>query len=157
MSLKADSGYPAPAALQRRHGSVMFVAICVLLALLAVAVQAQTSPSIPAQPGATGVAHPDSVPNAAPAPQSSGATTAPPPDDQAPANDSVFVFKKEVQEVMLHATVVDDQRRLVTNLDKAAFTVYEDGVPQVTTSFHRDDVPVAMGIVIDNSGSMKFS
>jgi Ca-activated chloride channel family protein len=155
MSLKADSGYPAPAALQRRHGSVMFVAICVLLALLAVAVQAQTSPSIPAQPGATGVAHPDSVPNAAPAPQSSGATTAPPPDDQAPANDSVFVFKKEVQEVMLHATVVDEQRRLVTNLDKSAFTVFEDGVAQKTTSFHRDDVPVAMGIVIDNSGSMR--
>jgi VWFA-related protein len=83
---------------------------------------------------------------------------APPPQaqDQAPVDDSTtFVFKKEVQEVMLHATVVDEQRRLVTNLPKTAFTVYEDGVAQVTTSFHRDDVPVAMGIVIDNSGSMR--
>jgi Ca-activated chloride channel homolog len=155
MSFKADIRHPALAALQRWHGSVIVVAICFLLALLAVAVQAQTSPSIPAPPGATGVGHPDAVPNAAPAPQSSGATTAPPPDDQAPANDSVFVFKKEVQEVMLHATVVDEQRRLVTNLDKSAFTVFEDGVAQKTTSFHRDDVPVAMGIVIDNSGSMR--
>jgi VWFA-related protein len=60
-----------------------------------------------------------------------------------------------VQEVALHATVVDGQRHLVTNLDKAAFTIFEDGVPQKTTSFHRDDVPVAMGIVIDNSGSMR--
>ena len=155
MSFKADSRHPVLATLQRWHGNAMVVAICFLFALLAVAVQAQTSPSIPAPPGATGVGHPDPVPNAAPAPQSSGATTAPPPDDQAPANDSVFVFKKEVQEVMLHATVVDEQRRLVTNLDKSAFTVFEDGVAQKTTSFHRDDVPVAMGIVIDNSGSMR--
>jgi VWFA-related protein len=56
---------------------------------------------------------------------------------------------------MLHATVIDDQRHLVTNLDRSAFTVFEDGVAQKTTSFHRDDVPVAMGIVIDNSGSMR--
>src|ERR1700732_2347912 len=110
MSFKADSRHQVLAALRRWHGSVMVVAICFLLALLAVAVQAQTSPAIPAQPGATGVGHPDAVPNAAPAPQNSGATTAPPADEQAPANDSVFVFKKEVQEVMLHATVVDDQR-----------------------------------------------
>jgi VWFA-related protein len=154
MSFKAiDSGQKA--AIQQWRGRTMVALLCFLLTALTVGATAQTSSSIPAPAGATGVAHPDSVPNAEPAPQGSGATTAPPPDDQAPANDSVFVFKKEVQEVMLHATVVDDQRRLVTNLDKAAFIVYEDGVPQVTTSFHRDDVPVAMGIVIDNSGSMR--
>jgi len=55
----------------------------------------------------------------------------------------------------LHAIVVDEQRRLVTDLGRSAFTVFEDGVRQTTTSFHRDDVPVAMGIVIDNSGSMR--
>jgi VWFA-related protein len=56
---------------------------------------------------------------------------------------------------MLHATVVDDKQRLITNLDKGAFTVYEDGKPQAITSFRHEDVPVAMGIVIDNSGSMR--
>jgi Ca-activated chloride channel homolog len=121
--------------------------------------EAQTPSSIPALPGATGVAHPSAAPSAAPATQSSGGTPAPLPqaEEPAPANDqnSVFVFKKEVQEVILHATVVDEQRRLVTNLDRAAFTVFEDGLAQKTTSFHRDDVPVAMGIVIDNSGSMR--
>jgi len=142
-------------AFQQWRGPLMVAVMCFCLAVLSSGVQAQTSPSIPAPPGATGVGHPDSVPNAVAAPQSGGTTTAPPPDDQAPANDSVFVFKKEVQEVILHATVVDDQRRLVTNLDRPAFTVFEDGVPQKTTSFHRDDVPVAMGIVIDNSGSMR--
>ena len=56
---------------------------------------------------------------------------------------------------MLHATVVDDKQRIVTTLDKAAFTVFEDGKPQSIISFHHVDIPVAMGIVIDNSGSMR--
>jgi len=66
-----------------------------------------------------------------------------------------FVFTKRVEEVVLHATVVDDKQRLVTNLDKQSFTVLEDGRPQSIISFRREDIPVAMGIVIDNSGSMR--
>jgi Ca-activated chloride channel family protein len=67
----------------------------------------------------------------------------------------MFVFRKEVEEVVLHATVVDEQRHLVPNLDQNTFSVFEGGVKQAITSFHREDVPVAMGIVIDNSGSMR--
>jgi len=76
---------------------------------------------------------------------------------QAPAEKSgdVYVFRKEVDEVTLHATVVDDKNRLVTDLDRNDFTVFEDGKPQKITSFRREDIPVAMGIVIDNSGSMR--
>ena len=74
-----------------------------------------------------------------------------PPDN----NQGVFVFRKDVDEVMLHATVVDDKQHLVTNLDRTAFTVFEDGKPQSIISFHHVDIPVAMGIVIDNSGSMR--
>jgi VWFA-related protein len=66
-----------------------------------------------------------------------------------------FVFRKDVDEVMLHATVVDDKQHIITNLDRAAFTVFEDGKPQSIISFHHVDIPVAMGIVIDNSGSMR--
>jgi Ca-activated chloride channel family protein len=69
--------------------------------------------------------------------------------------DSTFVFKKQVNEVVLHATVVDGQGELQTHLDRSAFSVFEDGVPQVITSFRRQDVPVAIGVVIDNSGSMR--
>ncbi len=76
---------------------------------------------------------------------------APPPDQE----EGSFVFHKQVEEVVLHATVVDDKQRLVTNLDKQAFTVLEDGRPQSIISFRREDIPVAMGIVIDNSGSMR--
>lgn len=75
--------------------------------------------------------------------------------DQNLNDQGVFVFKKDVDEVMLHATVMDDKQHLVTNLDRNAFTVFEDGKPQQIVSFHHVDIPVAMGIVIDNSGSMR--
>jgi VWFA-related protein len=67
----------------------------------------------------------------------------------------VFVLRHDVDEVLLHATVQDDKNHLVTNLDRGAFTVFEDGKPQNIISFHNEDIPVAMGIVIDNSGSMR--
>ncbi len=79
------------------------------------------------------------------------------PTAQEPSgNDQgMFVFRKQIEEVVLHATVVDEQQHLVTGLDKSAFTVYEQGQPQTITSFRREDVPVEMGIVVDNSGSMR--
>lgn len=71
-------------------------------------------------------------------------------DDQ-----GTWVIRQNVDEVMLHASVVDDKQRLVTNLERNAFSVFEDGKPQQIISFHHVDIPVAMGIVIDNSGSMR--
>lgn len=56
---------------------------------------------------------------------------------------------------MLHATVVDDKQHIVTNLDRNNFSVFEDGKPQTIISFRHEDIPVSMGIVIDNSGSMR--
>jgi VWFA-related protein len=76
-------------------------------------------------------------------------------EQKAPDDKGVFVFRKDVDEVLLHATVVDDKQHIVTNLDKNAFTVLEDGRPQSIVSFHHEDIPVDMGIVIDNSGSMR--
>jgi Ca-activated chloride channel family protein len=70
-------------------------------------------------------------------------------------DQGIFVFKKDVDEVLLHATVVDDKKHIVTNLDRNNFTVFENGKQQNIISFHHEDIPVAMGIVIDNSGSMR--
>ena len=64
-------------------------------------------------------------------------------------------MRRDVDEVLLHATVVDDKQHIVTDLDRSAFTVFEDGKPQTIISFRHEDIPVAMGIVIDNSGSMR--
>ncbi len=74
------------------------------------------------------------------------------PDSQ---QGDTFVFTTTVQNVVLHATVIDDKNHIVNNLDKNAFTVFEDGQPQRLIQFKHEDIPVALGIVIDNSGSMR--
>jgi Ca-activated chloride channel homolog len=97
-----------------------------------------------------------------PAQSAGDASQQPQSADQQPSGEpggggdsGMFVFKKQVEEVVLHATVYDEERRLVTGLDKSAFTVMENGVAQPMTSFRQEDVPVAIGIVVDNSGSMR--
>jgi Ca-activated chloride channel homolog len=106
---------------------------------------------------------------AAPSPSQAPEQTAPPPSaspsDQPPVADpsqappdadaGTFVIKKEVEEVILHAIVVDQQNHLITNLRRENFSVLEDGKPQQMTSFRHEDVPVALGILVDNSGSMR--
>ena len=109
----------------------------------------QTAPDA-SQPASPGQVSPDQV--------SPGQAS---PDQQPTAqpgsgNDQgMFVFKKQVEEVVLHATVVDQDQHLVTGLPKSAFSISQNGVPQTITSFRREDVPVEIGIVIDNSGSMR--
>jgi len=66
-----------------------------------------------------------------------------------------FTFKKDVEEVTLHATVVDQKQHLVTDLGQRNFVVYEDDQPQQITYFKREDIPVSIGILVDNSGSMR--
>ena len=83
----------------------------------------------------------------------------PPPDQPTGPGTGIepggFVFHSDVQEVVLHATVIDDKQRMITNLDRNAFTVFEDGKPQIIKSFRHEDIPISLGIVIDNSGSMR--
>ena len=91
-------------------------------------------------------------------PSSPDASQLPTPGQQQPVSteqDGMFVFRKQIEEVVLHGTVVDDRDRLVTHLDRNAFSVFENGRPQTITSFRREDVPVALGIAVDNSGSMR--
>jgi len=56
--------------------------------------------------------------------------------------------------VLLHASVVDKNGKLLTNIPQSAFKILEDGVEQPLKLFRREDVPVSMGIIVDNSGSM---
>jgi Ca-activated chloride channel family protein len=65
------------------------------------------------------------------------------------------VFHVETRLVVVHATVRNSRGELVTNLDRGAFTVYENGKRQPIVLFRRDDVPVSLGLLIDNSGSMR--
>src|SRR4051812_36262135 len=65
------------------------------------------------------------------------------------------LFSSTTRLVVLHTTVTDKSGHLVTDLPQSAFTVYENGVSQPIKTFKREDVPVSMGLVVDNSGSMR--
>ena len=110
---------------------------------------------VPAWSQATPAQNPSTPPANPPAAGEAPAPDAQEKPDKNLNDQGVFVFKKDVDEVMLHASVIDDHQHIVTNLDRNAFSVFEDGKPQQIISFHHVDIPVAMGIVIDNSGSMR--
>jgi Ca-activated chloride channel family protein len=123
----------------------------IVLFLFTVAGGAQNTTPPEAPPRSSQPTSPSAPPTAAP--QSSPQQ---PSAGQEAGNDSgTFVFHSDVQEVLLHATVIDDKQRMVTSLDQNAFTVFEDGKPQVIKSFRHEDIPISLGIVIDNSGSMR--
>jgi Ca-activated chloride channel family protein len=64
-----------------------------------------------------------------------------------------YILRQDVEEVVLNATVLDGNR-LVQDLKKDNFTVFEDGVKQNIISFQHTDLPVSIALVVDNSGSM---
>ena len=69
-------------------------------------------------------------------------------------SQDVPLISMDVKRVVLYATVREGKARFAGDLEKDQFTVLEDGVPQEIISFSRDDVPVATGLLVDNSGSM---
>jgi Ca-activated chloride channel family protein len=81
----------------------------------------------------------------------------PPPPPGQDANSgkqgSKLVFNVDL--VVLHTTVLDDRQRFADGLKSENFRVFEDKVEQKLSVFKREDVPVSMGLVIDNSGSMR--
>jgi Ca-activated chloride channel homolog len=92
-------------------------------------------------------------------PQPSPSANTPPAQPQQPSpvpqEGGEFVIKRKVEEVVVHATVLDKNQHMVTSLNRNAFKVFEDGKEQAITSFRHEDIPVAIGVVIDNSGSMR--
>ena len=64
-------------------------------------------------------------------------------------------FSAETRLVVLQATVEDNHGVLVPNLSRDAFAVYENGKRRPIALFLKDDAPVSIGLLIDNSGSMR--
>lgn len=67
----------------------------------------------------------------------------------------VYTLRRNVDEVVLNCTVVDSSGHIVNDLAKEDFKVWEDNVPQTIVAFQHSDLPVSMGILVDNSGSMR--
>ncbi len=69
--------------------------------------------------------------------------------------DTGLIIRSDTRLVVLHTTVQDNDNRPVADLTQSAFEVYEDGELQQLKLFRREDVPVSLGILVDNSGSMR--
>ncbi|HTJ30745.1 MAG TPA: VWA domain-containing protein [Acidobacteriaceae bacterium] len=126
------------------------LAFCCVLSsfFFAVRVEAQARPAEPARKAAPLTVDRDPVRSPDPD-EPKGAKT-----DTVVKEQGGYVLHSNVEEVSLNATVLDKDGRLVQNLKKENFKVQEDGVAQTLLSFQHADVPVSIGMVIDNSGSM---
>jgi VWFA-related protein len=65
-----------------------------------------------------------------------------------------YLFSTKVELVVLNATVRDKKGWLVSDLTQSDFELSEDGVPQNIRLFQHEDIPVAVALVVDHSGSM---
>jgi Ca-activated chloride channel homolog len=121
------------------------------------------SPDVNVSPATVAIPSPSpGAPNAA-----IGMTTAPPnptTGNQTKANQATGIEKQEngmyilhanVDEVLLNCAVMDAKGQPVLDLGPGDFRVWEDGVPQTVNAAQHLDLPVSMGILIDDSGSMR--
>src|SRR5262245_25950194 len=67
------------------------------------------------------------------------------------------VFRRDVQTVAIYATVLDAAQRLVPDLEREHFEVYDDGKLQTLTVFRSDVQPVSVVVMLDTSGSMTMN
>jgi len=77
-----------------------------------------------------------------------------PPSGSPPAADETPTFRTDTRLVVLPVSVSDKSGKLVTDLSQNSFKVFENGSEQPIKLFRREDVPVSLGIIVDNSGSM---
>jgi VWFA-related protein len=90
-------------------------------------------------------------------PQAAAPPAAPAPQQQAspPPPGGGYRLRLDVNLVVLYASVVDEKGTFVPGLQQDNFRVFEDKVEQKLSVFRREDVPVTLGLVVDNSGSMR--
>jgi Ca-activated chloride channel family protein len=69
--------------------------------------------------------------------------------------NGVYTLHENVDEVLLNCTVIDENGHPVEGLTQADFRVWEDNAQQRVSSFRHQDQPVSLGLLIDNSGSMR--
>jgi Ca-activated chloride channel family protein len=63
-------------------------------------------------------------------------------------------FRATVQTVPVYATVLDSSGRLVSDLEKQDFEIYDEGKKQELSIFLTDVQPISVVVMLDTSGSM---
>src|SRR5438552_11523267 len=71
------------------------------------------------------------------------------------AQESVYKLNVNVDLTEVHVNVTDENDRPIGNLKKENFRIYEDRSEQKITLFKHEDIPVSLGLVIDNSRSIE--
>lgn len=66
-----------------------------------------------------------------------------------------YTIRVDVADVVLHPAVETGEGTPVSGLGKDNFQVYENGVLQPIKYFSHEDIPVTVGLVVDNSGSIR--
>jgi VWFA-related protein len=112
--------------------------------------EAQPSLSVDRDP----VFSPDAADNATASPGMAESTTNQSNGGVLKSQGGVYTLHRDVDEVLLNCTVVDDKGQLVRDLEGKDFRVWEDDIAEPIVSFQHQDLPVSLGILIDNSGSM---
>jgi Ca-activated chloride channel homolog len=113
------------------------------------------SPQLPESQPSLDVDHdpivsPDAADNAAVSPAHPNA-----PNQEIKRDHGVYTLTRDVDEVVLNCTVVDQDGHLVEDLTQPDFHVFEDNTLQNIVAFSHSDVPISLGILVDNSGSMR--
>ncbi len=71
-----------------------------------------------------------------------------------PVEQTGYKLSVSVKMVTVDAVVRDRAGRMIDNLTREDFRIFEDGVEQQVRSFSRDSLPLAVALVIDRSGSV---
>jgi Ca-activated chloride channel homolog len=107
----------------------------------------QASAQEPEAPEAPTVAANRTPPPAPPPPQPAAASS---PE----ASHGGYTLKVNVNLVLVETTVRDAQGQIVDGLKQNDFRIFEDGAEQQIAYFSQDELPLAVAMVIDRSGSI---
>src|SRR5215510_4162487 len=71
------------------------------------------------------------------------------------SQDGTFKLSVNVDLTEVHVNVTDEKDRPIGNLRKENFRIFEDQTEQTIAVFKHEDIPVSLGLVIDNSRSIE--
>src|SRR5207249_5453335 len=71
------------------------------------------------------------------------------------AQENTFKLNVNVDLTEVHVNVTDEKDRPVGNLKQENFRIFEDRTEQKIAVFKHEDIPVSLGLVIDNSRSIE--
>ena len=81
--------------------------------------------------------------------------TSKPGDVERQDDKDPFTLSVDTTLIQVPVSVLDKNGRPVDSLKEENFQVFEDKIQQKIKLFHHEDVPLSLGLVIDNSGSMR--